>query len=98
MEKFAATIPLSLRGILNRFGLELAVVESGKDNGLLPINSFAIELFDLCATPELPEALRLAAAAVRRWIDRILDTTAVFDDTTIEQLSRWHGWMATAIT
>lgn len=90
MEIPAATIAPKLQELMGRFGLELSVVEAGKDTGLLPINSFAIELCDLCAPPAVPEPLRQAATTVRSWIDRILDTTGVFDDPAIDQLSRWR--------
>ncbi|MCE9609342.1 MAG: chemotaxis protein CheA [Chthoniobacter sp.] len=86
------------RELLGRFCLELAVVEAGKDHGLLPINSFVIEITDLCASAAVPEPLRVATTALRGWIDHLFDTTAVFDEATIALLSRWHEWMETAIT
>jgi two-component system chemotaxis sensor kinase CheA len=98
MSTSLATLAPQLQELLGRFGLELAVVEAGKDRGLLPINSFSMEITDLCAPATAPEALREAAAVLRSWIDRIFDTTALFDEPTIALLSRWHGWMETAIT
>jgi hypothetical protein len=88
MSQSTASIVPQLQELIGRFGLELAVVEVGKDRGLLPINSFSLEFTELCAAGEVHASLRVAATALRGWIDRLFDTTALFDEPTIALLSR----------
>lgn len=74
-----------------KISLELVFAEAGKDAGLLPINSL------LCQIEELPlasagevwvDAIKLA----RKWIDRVFDTTATFDELTLRLLGEWGAW------
>lgn len=74
-----------------KISLELVFAEVGKDAGLLPINSL------LCQIEELPlasagevwvDAIKLA----RKWIDRVFDTTATFDELTLRLLGEWGAW------
>ena len=77
--------------VLARLAEELAFAEPGSDAGLLPVNALLMDLEQLPAQ-FLPEALREALVLPRRWIDAALDTTATFDQTTLQRLHDWHGW------
>ncbi len=77
--------------VLSRLAEELAFAEPGSDTGLLPVNALLMDLEQL--PPQfLPEALRDALRLPRRWIDAVLDSTATFDQLTLQRLHDWHGW------
>ena len=83
--------------VINTFALELAFAEPGKDTGLLPINSFLLQIeAELQKTPP-PPVLAQAVGRARACVDQIFDTSAKFDAATLAWLAEWHGWMTTAI-
>jgi two-component system chemotaxis sensor kinase CheA len=83
--------------VINTFALELAFAEPGKDNGLLPINNFLLQIQEqLQATPPPPEITH-AVGLARACVDRVFDTTAKFDAAAIDWLATWHAWMNTAV-
>lgn len=83
--------------LLPRIGLELSIIEPGSDSGLLPLNSFVLELADLVANTAVPAPFRDAAAIARVWIDRVFDTTGTFDEPTIAIFFEWQVWLETAV-
>ncbi len=80
--------------VLGNIAGELSTVEADKDNGLLALYSLAMELAQTCSGAEVPTEIRAAAILPRDWIDRLLDTTAVFDAATITRLRKWSTWSA----
>jgi two-component system chemotaxis sensor kinase CheA len=83
--------------VINTFALELAFAEPGKDNGLLPINNFLLQIEEqLQSNPPPPEITR-AVGLARACVDKVFDTTAKFDAAVIEWLAGWHAWMNSAI-
>src|SRR4051812_6283273 len=85
----------ALADLTRKFALELAFVEVGKDNGLLPLNNFLMEIeSSLTASPA---NLTAAVTAARAWFDHLFDTTAIFDAPMITRLGEWHAWMETAL-
>ncbi|MGB8167422.1 MAG: chemotaxis protein CheA [Chthoniobacteraceae bacterium] len=97
MAKAPKKILSAFDSLLPKIGLELSIIEPGSDAGLLPLNSFIYELSDLIALPAVPEPFREAAAFARACIDRLLDTTARFDEPTIATLFEWQVWLETAV-
>jgi two-component system chemotaxis sensor kinase CheA len=81
--------------VINAFALELAFAEPGKDTGLLPINNFLLQVEEFFQKnpppPEIESAIKFARAAV----DKVFDTTAKFDASTLDFLSSWSSWMTT---
>src|SRR5688572_6984729 len=75
-ENISAT---ALADLTRRFALELAFVETGKDTGLLPLNNFLMQIEEALPASSAPATLLAAAIAVRRWLDEVFDTTALFD-------------------
>lgn len=96
MAESNSTAAARLVELLAKLALELNFVESGKDSGLLPINSFICEAQDLLHDATAPVAIVQAAQHARQWIDRLFDTTAIFDAATIARLEEWQVWMASA--
>jgi hypothetical protein len=89
-------LPARAVEILGKLGLELAFVEPGLDTGLLPINSFVMDLEELAqagAPPEIQQGL----ATARRWLDEILDGTGKFSPAAIPNFTGWHAWMNGAL-
>ena len=86
-----------LSELLGKIAAELAMIEAGKDSGLLAIFSDVMELGKLVNEPGVPDAIRDGALPPRKWLDDILDTTAVFDTLTITRLSEWFGWFESAL-
>ncbi|MEI6712934.1 MAG: chemotaxis protein CheA [Verrucomicrobiota bacterium] len=83
--------------LVQQLGLELAFAESGKDNGLLPINSFVCQVEELAKTADLPSEILVAIAYCREWLDHVFDTSAKFDEPTLARLGEWTSWMETAL-
>ena len=88
--------PARAAEILGQLGLELAFVEPGQDKGLLPINSFLMDLEELVQSGA-PAAVAAGLAAARRWLDVTLDGSGKFSSETIRDLTAWHAWMSTAL-
>ncbi len=84
----------ALAALVTNLALELNFAEPGKDIGLLPINNFLMQMAELRG---LPTELAPAIKAARGWIDRVFDTTGLFDDATLSHLANWSGWMESAI-
>jgi two-component system chemotaxis sensor kinase CheA len=82
--------------VLAQLGLELAFVEPGRDTGLLPINSFVMDLEEL-AQGGGPAPLVVGLGAARRWLDQILDGPGKFTSEAIRDFNGWHGWMGAAL-
>jgi two-component system, chemotaxis family, sensor kinase CheA len=82
--------------ILDQLGVELAFVEPAKDTGLLPINSFVMDLEEL-ARSGAPPAIAAGLSAARRWLDETLDGPGKFTSETIGNFSAWHLWMTMAL-
>lgn len=77
--------------VLARLAEELAFAEPGSDAGLLPVNALLMDLEQLPGQ-FLPAELHDALALPRRWIDAALDSSATFDQATLQHLQDWHGW------
>ena len=97
MPKPTETQASSLGELLAKMAADFTHVEAGKDTGLLALYSYAMELAQVCAGPNVPEALLTAAPAPRDWLDKLLDTTATFDQPTIDRLGAWQCWFTSAL-
>ncbi|MBN9694008.1 MAG: Hpt domain-containing protein, partial [Verrucomicrobia bacterium] len=82
--------------ILGQIGVELAFVEPESDTGLLPINSLVMD-FEEFVAPLAPAPIGAATAALRRWLDQILDGSGRFTADSVRQMNAWHGWMTSAL-
>lgn len=87
----------ALTELLGKIAAELAMVEAGKDAGLLALFSFSMDFSKIGGQPKIPDAIASAAQLPRRWLDQILDTTALFDEPTITRLTEWYGWCEAAL-
>ncbi|MEN9573756.1 MAG: hypothetical protein RL514_1611 [Verrucomicrobiota bacterium] len=89
----SAADPLqTLVGLVNSIALELNFAAAGTDTGLLPINSFVMQIEELALPPDLASAAKVG----RKLVDQIFDTTGKFDDALITQLCEWTAWMEPA--
>ncbi|MHC1768937.1 MAG: chemotaxis protein CheA [Verrucomicrobiia bacterium] len=90
-------VPARAAEILAQFGEELAFVESGKDTGLLPINSLVMD-FEELPRESAPTIFGAGLAAVRTLLDQILDGSGKFTEESIRFLNHWHSWMSALLT
>ena len=82
--------------IHSRFAVELAFVVPGEKTGLLPINSFFMDLEDLLSK-DVPEPVSKSIAVGRDWINETFDGPGTFSEKTIKLLNEWHGWFGEAL-
>jgi two-component system chemotaxis sensor kinase CheA len=87
----------SLKGISEKIAIELVFAESGKDLGLLPLNSLLLQIEELLAGPEAPEALVTGAQQARRWVDEIFETTGTFSSLSLKRFGEWVAWWQAAV-
>ena len=97
MSNSPSSISAQALAIHSRFGIELAFVVPNEEAGLLPINSFFMELEDL-ATQDMPELLVKSIAKGREWLNETFEGTMTFSQKTITHLNEWHGWFGEAIS
>ena len=83
--------------IHSRFAVELAFVVPGEKTGLLPINSFFMDLEDLL-NKDAPEPVSKSIAVGRDWINETFDGPGTFSEKTIKLLNEWHGWFGEALS
>jgi two-component system chemotaxis sensor kinase CheA len=83
--------------IHSRFAIELAFVVPGEKTGLLPINSFFMDLEDLLFK-DAPEPVSKSITLGRDWINETFDGTGTFSEKTIMLLNEWHGWFGEALS
>ena len=83
--------------IHSRFAVELAFVAPGEKTGLLPINSFFMDLEDLLSK-DVPEPVSKSIAVGRDWINETFDGSGTFSEKTIKLLNEWHGWFGEALS
>lgn len=82
--------------ILAQVGEELAIVEAGKDTGLLPVHGRVMDLEKL-PRDSAPAELAAGLAAIRRLLDQILDGTGKFSEEASRFLNEWHPWMGSVL-
>jgi two-component system chemotaxis sensor kinase CheA len=82
--------------IHSRFAVELAFVLPGEKTGLLPINSFFMDLEDLLSK-DVPEPVSKSIAVGRDWLNETFDGSGTFSEKTIKLLNEWHGWFGEAL-
>lgn len=80
---------------VGKISLEVALAQPGKDFGLLPVNCMLLELKDAAA--KLPPELNAGVESAIASVDRVFETTGVFDEASIKQLTDWSNWMNGAV-
>ena len=83
--------------VVGQLSLELAFAEAGQDRGLLPVNSFVMELEEQFPQPSAPNEISQTVRLARSCLDRIFETTATFDAVSLAWLGGWQSWMQTAL-
>jgi len=92
-----ASIVARATEILAQMAVELAFVEAGKDAGLLPINSLAMD-FEELPLESAPAMLPTGLAAARAQLDKILDGTGTFSEESIRFFNDWHSWVGSLVS
>lgn len=78
--------------LVEKISLELVFAEAGKDSGLLPINSLLAQVEEIPLAGSGPAPIVEAVQLARKWIDAVLETTALFDAETLNRLGEWGAW------
>lgn len=79
---------------VDKIALELVFAEAGTDNGLLPINSF---LSEMEGQKDFPPGLAPGLTALRGVVDRVFNSTGLFDADAVSVLNKWVQWMQSAV-
>lgn len=82
--------------LVRRTAIEIAIAQPGADQGLLPLNSLLMELEECHASATVPPALAAGLTAARLALDKVFDTTAKFDDASLQWFCDWQTWMQSA--
>ncbi len=80
---------------VGKISLEVALAQPGKDFGLLPVNCMLLELKDAAA--KLPPEINAGVKSALACVDRVFETTGIFDEASIKQLTDWSNWMNGAV-
>jgi two-component system chemotaxis sensor kinase CheA len=96
MSNSPSSISKQALDIHTRFAVELAFVTPGEKTGLLPINSFFMDLEDLLEK-NAPEQICKSIALCQAWISEIFDGAGTFSEKSIQRLNEWHAWFGEAI-
>lgn len=97
MANTSAVAATAAFNVVSQLALELAFAEPGKDIGLLPSNSFLLQVEEIFQKTPPPPEIGTAIKLARACVDKVFDTTAKFDAASIEFLSSWGNWMTTAL-
>lgn len=97
MTDFSSDPITALTRLTEKVALELVYAEAGKDAGLLPLNCLIGEIEEHATPLNLPEVMKRSIAAARSWIDRIFESSGIFDQPTLLGLSDWSQWMQAAL-
>lgn len=88
---------VTLAQLSEKVAMELVYTVTGKDDGLLPINSLLSEMEDIGNNSPLLSPLPQALARARNIVDAVFETGA-FAAAQVEQLRVWVNWMQDALT
>src|SRR5262249_27925950 len=77
--------------------MELAFAQPGSDAGLLPINSFLVEMEELSQSEALEQPLIDGIGIARGIVDEVFSGTANFSAEALAQLNTCVTWMQQAI-
>lgn len=82
--------------VIQQIGLELAFVDSVKENGIDGINELVRQLEAILAGEE-PEQIRAGMDAVRQWIDERVAIDNKLSRMCIARLGDWQPWIDAAV-
>ena len=94
MPESVETIITDVAQRVDKIALELVFAEAGTDNGLLPINSF---LSEMEGQKDFPPGLASGLTALRGVVDRVFNSTGLFDADAVSVLNKWVQWMQSAV-
>lgn len=80
---------------IGKISLEVALAQPGKDAGLLPVNCLLAELKDRAV--QLPLEIVSGVDCAVAVIDRVFESTGVFDEAAIKELTDWSNWINGAV-
>ncbi len=86
-----------LAELTDKLAIELVFAEAGKDVGLLPANSFLMEMDALCDASSSHPEISAGVKQARAWVDRILDGDGYFDRETLKNLQDFIVWIPEAL-
>lgn len=82
--------------VIQQIGLELAFVDSVKENGIDGINELVRQLEAILGGSE-PEQIRAGMDAVRQWIDERIAIDNKLSSVCIARLGDWQPWIDAAV-
>lgn len=79
-----------------KLAMELVYAEPGKDIGLLPVNYILTQIEELCTATPPSATMQQALAFGRSCVEKIFETTGLFDEKSLKSLGEWANWFEAA--
>ncbi len=87
-----------LKKLGDKIATELVFAESGKDLGLLPVNSLLGRIEDLAGGEAAIEPLARGITQARQWMNAVSQSTGTFELLTLKRLGEWVEWWQASIS
>jgi len=81
--------------LTGKIAVELALSVPGDDGGLVPVNSLFCQIEE--ESDQLPSEIQEALGAAKECIERVFESSGMFDEISISQLTAWTNWMNVAL-
>jgi len=82
--------------LLQQVGLELAFVDTTRENGVDAFREQVL-LLDEAIGADAPAPIQQAMAAARAWLDEMAAADGCFTEEAIATFNAWHPWLGTAL-
>ncbi len=82
--------------LLQQLGLELAFVDTTRENGVAAFREQVL-LLDEALGADAPAPIRQAMAAAEVWLDDLAAVDGCFTEEAIAAFNAWHPWLGTAL-
>jgi two-component system chemotaxis sensor kinase CheA len=98
MNDSQANILAGFSTLVDKLALELVFAQPASDAGLLPINSFIIEMEEASQANPLPQTIFAAISKAREVIDNTFATTGQFTSDALDLLNAWVPWFQSVLS
>ena len=83
--------------LLQQLGLELAFVDTSRENGSAAVREQVLQLEDAIGA-DAPQPILQAIAAARAWLDELAAADGCFTEESIATFNVWHPWLSAALS
>ena len=86
-----------LDALLQQLGLELAFVDTSRENGSTAVRGQVQQLKEAIGA-DAPQPILQAIAAARTWLDELAAADGGFTEESIAAFNAWHPWLSAALS